>query len=137
MIDLMAQCPCSGGGGGSGGGINQTAVLILLALTVGLWQAIKWTKATWNTEGTTNMRKLAKLGLIVAIVGAFGAIAGTQLMRQAATAEQTVTSPATTRTDGVARRSLPVDSSRSRSSRDAEPPPEGISHVKRQRARPC
>ncbi len=81
--------------------MSQFAWLTLFALTFGLWQVVKWTRATWNTEGTTNMRKLAKLGLIVAIVGAFGAIAGTQLMGQAATAEQAATSPATTRTDGI------------------------------------
>jgi len=41
------------------------------------------------------MRKLAKLGLIIALVGAFGAITGTQLMGK------TATSPANTQTGGI------------------------------------
>ncbi len=98
-MGLLAQCPCSGGG--SGGGINQTAVLVLLALAVCLWQAIKWTKATWNMEGTTKMRKLTKLGLIVALVGACGTIAATQLVVQAAAPEQTPPSPATAQAGGI------------------------------------
>lgn len=92
MNSILAQCPCSGGGsGGSGGGINQTALLILLALAVGLWQAVKWTKRTWNIQGTNNMQRFGKIGLIIALVGAFGVVAGTRLIGQSATADQAAT----------------------------------------------
>jgi thioredoxin 1 len=102
LNSILAQCPCSGGGsGGSGGGINQTALLILLALAVGLWQAVKWAKATWNIQGTHNMRRFGKIGLIVALVGAFGVVAGTQLIGQSATADQAATAPTTTQNSGI------------------------------------
>ena len=92
MMDFLAQCPCSGGGG-SGGGVNRLALLALLALAFGLWQAVKWTTATWNTEGTSTMRRFSKIGVIVALVGAFAAIAGMQFMGQSATAEPAAPAP--------------------------------------------
>ena len=70
VLPSLAQCPCSGGGGGSGSGINQTALLIPLALAVGVWQVVKWTKRTWSTQGTTTMRRFSKIGPIVALAGA-------------------------------------------------------------------
>ncbi len=70
MIHLLAQCPCSDGG--SGEGISQTAVLVLLALAVWLWQAIKWTKRTWNIQGTTNVRRFSKIWTDCSTCGCHG-----------------------------------------------------------------
>ncbi len=82
MIRLLAQCPCSGGGdGGSGGGMGQFGWLMLFALIFGLWQAVKWTKATWNAEGTNKMRKFCKIGLIAMLLaGITGVIVGAQII---------------------------------------------------------
>lgn len=100
LNSILAQCPCSGGGG-SGGGINQFAALVLLALAITLWQTVKWAKTTWNIQGTTNMRRFGKIGLITALVGAFGVVAGTQLIERSATADQAATAPTTTQSSGV------------------------------------
>jgi thioredoxin 1 len=93
LVTVVAQCPCSGDGSGSGGGINQAAVWVMLALAVGLWHAVKWTKRTWNIQGTANMWRFAKIGLIVALVGALGVVAGTQFMGRPATADQAAATP--------------------------------------------
>jgi len=102
LLVLLSQCPCSGGGSaGSGGDVNPTAVWILLALGIGLWQAAKWTRKTWNTQGTTNMRRFGKIGLIVALVGAMSAVAVTQLILPLATAEDATATPAATQASGI------------------------------------
>ena len=75
VASILGQC-CSGG---SGGRISSYAVLALLALLIGLWQTVKWTKTTWNTQGTTTMRRFGMIVLIVAIVVAMGSIIGSQL----------------------------------------------------------
>ena len=92
---ILGQCPCSGGGGSSGGGFNQFAALLLLAVVIALWQTVKWTKATWNIQGTNNMRKFGKIGFIIALVGIIGIVAVSQLIGQSEPAEQPTTSPAT------------------------------------------
>ena len=96
-MDVLSQC-CGGGseGGGSGVGINHFALLILLALGFGLWQALKWTRATWNIQGTSNMRKFGKIGLIAAIAGLVAVVAATRLVEPTATAGQAFSAPATT-----------------------------------------
>ena len=75
---ILSQCPCSGGGG-STGRISNFAVLALVALFIGLWWTVKWTKATWDTQGATTMRRFVMIGLIVAVVAAIGSIIGGQL----------------------------------------------------------
>jgi len=75
---IFAQCPCSGAGGGSGGGMSQFAWLTLFALAFGLWQAVKWTRATWNTERTSTMSKFAKTSLAVMFVAAMGVVVGSR-----------------------------------------------------------
>jgi thioredoxin 1 len=81
VFNILAQwCPCSGGGGGSGGGTSQFAWLAIFALAFGLWQAVKWTRATWNTKGTSTMSRFTKVGLIVVLAAAMGVVVGTQLI---------------------------------------------------------
>jgi thiol-disulfide isomerase/thioredoxin len=99
LANILAQCPCSGGGGGSGGGMSQFAWLMLFALAFGLWQAVKWTRVTWNTEGTSNMSRFMKVGLILVLVASMGAVVGTQLI--AADEADAPQSKATTETSGV------------------------------------
>jgi thioredoxin 1 len=99
LANILAQCPCSGGGGGSGGGMSQFAWLMLFALAFGLWQAVKWTRATWNTEGTSNMSRFTRIGLIVVLVTSMGAVVGTQLI--AADEADAPQGKATTETGGV------------------------------------
>jgi thioredoxin 1 len=99
LSSVLGQCPCSGGG--SGGGINHAAVWVMLGLAVGVWQAVKWTKRTWNIRGTTNMRRFAKIGLIVALVGTVGFVAATQLIVPRATADQAATVPTATQSSGI------------------------------------
>lgn len=93
MIPFLSQCPSSGGGG-SGGGINQGAVLILFALLVGLWHAVKWAKKSWNVSERAYMNKTVKIIVMVALVGAIGLIAGTQLIESPAPVNQATTAPA-------------------------------------------
>jgi len=99
MIAMLSQCPCSGGGGGSGGGMSQFAWLMLFALAFGLWQAVKWTRATWNMEGASNMSRLTKVGLILVLVTSMGAVVDTQLI--AADEADAPQGKATTETGGV------------------------------------
>ena len=77
MTYVLSQCPCSGGG--SDGGMDQFALLAIFALAFVLWQTAKWVKATWNKEGTSNMLRFGKIGLVVAIAGTMGAILAEQL----------------------------------------------------------
>ncbi len=99
LANILAQCPCSGDGGGSSGGMSQFAWLTLFALALGLWQSVKWTRATWNLEGTSTMARLAKTGLIVLLLAAIGAVVGTQ--RMAADEAGAAAGPATAETTGL------------------------------------
>jgi thioredoxin 1 len=100
MIPFLSQCPCSGGGG-SGSGINQIAVLILFALVVGLWHAVKWAKKGWNASERAYMNKTVKIILIVALIGAIGLIAATQLIVPSGPVNQATTAPAAAPSSGL------------------------------------
>lgn len=82
-----------------GRGMSQFAWLTLFTLMFGLWQAVKWTRATWNMEGTSNMSRFTRVGLIVVIVAAMAAIVGMQLM--AADEADAPRGKATTKTSGL------------------------------------
>lgn len=80
MIAALSPCPCSGGAGGSAGGMSSFAWLTLFALAFGLWQSVKWTRATWNMEGISNMSRFARVGLIGVLLAAMVAIVGAPLI---------------------------------------------------------
>lgn len=94
---IPAHCPCSGGG--EGGGMSRFARPALFALAFGLWQGVQWIQASWNMEGASNMSKFMNVVLIVVLVAAIGAVAGTRLT--AADETDALKGTATTETGSV------------------------------------
>lgn len=94
----LAQCPCSGGGGS--GGMSQFAWLFLFVLAFCLWQAFKWTKATWNAQGATAIQRLAKIGLHLVILGAMGFVVAGQFRAADEQADEPAGGTATYPTQG-------------------------------------
>lgn len=76
-IGVLSQC-CRGDGP------QQVVMLLLMTLTLGLWQAIRWTKSTWNDEGITRMHRIGKIALIVVLASTLAVLTGTQLRANAA-----------------------------------------------------
>lgn len=80
VITLLAQCSCRGGGASSATGqFSDFAILLVLALIVVLYKTVKWAKSTWEKEGTTKMRRLGKIGLIVILVAGIFTVIWSQL----------------------------------------------------------
>ncbi len=74
ILPLAQWCPCSGSGGSDVVGFSPFAWLTLFVLAFCLWQAFKWTKATWGVQGSGTPQKLAKVGLHLVLLGMMAAV---------------------------------------------------------------
>lgn len=78
ILSFPAQCcPLFGSGERK---VSDFAVLLGFVLIFALWQAVKWTRATWKTEESDTAGRFAKVGIIVVLSGATLALAGTQVV---------------------------------------------------------
>ncbi len=96
MLSSLAQC-CPPGGGR----ISNFVVLTGFVLAFSLWQAVKWTRATWKAEGATRLVRSAKVGIIVVLSGALAALAAAQVAALADDGATNVAGTSTTQTRGI------------------------------------
>ena len=86
MTEMLAQCPCSGGGGG----IDP---LVWLAIVVGLFGLVKWISSVRSRKGVSTMNKIAKIGIVVALLVVVGVVIAMKTGKPEPTADQPEQTP--------------------------------------------